>query len=174
MNQFDNNNGEWTLLDESGGVIVSFTSFLDISFSNSGKVLSQPVEEGAFASYHKSKEALDINVNLGFQGTPSDFEYALLTLDKFQKEAATLSVSTPSTLYRNMTLESYSYERSKDSGAGMIAVKLHLVEVREVKTQSTKGGITSPRNPSSASPVNRGRVQALDITPFRNALYGLQ
>jgi hypothetical protein len=151
--------GEWTLLDEGGGTAVAFTSFVDIDYRNEGQALSYPIEEGSFANYNKVDTPLDIRVTLSTQGTDSDFEYILAKLDEYKREAVKLSVSTPSALYESMTLETYSYKRGRDAGAGMLTVELSLIEVREVETQVTTTVITKPKNPTSSGKTNTGKTQ---------------
>lgn len=150
----------WTLLDESGATAVTFTSFINIDYRNEGRALSYPVEQGSFASYNKTQNPLDIRVTLSAQGTNADFEYILLQLDDYQKQAVRLSISTPAALYENMTLESYSYRRGQDNNAGILTVELNLVEVREVETQVKTTVITSPKNATSSGKTNTGRKQA--------------
>lgn len=159
MSQAMNIGGEWTLLDETGATAITFTSFIDIDYRNEGQALSYPVELGGFANYNKTQTPLDIRVTLATQGSDADFEYILFKLDEYQNEAVKLSVSTPSALYENMTLEAYSYKRSRESNAGLLTVELSLVEVREVQTQVTTTVITKPRNPTSAGNTNTGKTQ---------------
>lgn len=162
MNQAMKVNGEWTLLDEGGGTAVTFTSFVDIDLRSEGQALSYPIEEGSFANYNKVDSPFDIRVTLATQGSDSDFEYILNKLDEYKNEAVKLSVSTPSILYESMTLETYSYKRSRDAGAGMLTVELTLVEVREVETQVTTSVITKPKNPTSSGKVNTGKAQTVE------------
>lgn len=151
--------GEWTILDEAGATALTFTSFVDIDFRSQGQALSYPIEEGGFANYNKVTSPLDISVTLATQGSDSDFEYILNKLDEYRQKAVKLAVSTPSALYEGMTLESYSYKRTREAGAGMLAVELSLVEVREVETQATAPVITRPKNPTSADNANTGKTQ---------------
>ena len=159
MSPIPNPAGEWSLLDESGGTAVQFTSFIDIAYNSDGQVLSYPVEEGSFANYNKVESPLSINVSLAAQGTESDFEYIMARLDEYKRKAVKLSVSTPARLYESMTLKSCVYERGADAGAGMLIVKLSLVEVREVGAQALPSLISRPKNPTSASGVKSGKTQ---------------
>lgn len=152
-------NGEWGLLDEKGASVVSFTSFIDISVRNEGQALSYPVEEGSFTNYNKVESPLDISVTLATQGSESDFEFILVKLDEYKREAVTLSVITPALLYRNMTLKSYSYERKQENNAGMLSVQLDLVEVRK-SGQEGSALVSRFKNPSSASPIHTGHASA--------------
>lgn len=149
----------WTLIDEGGGNVVEFTSFIDIDTRNEGQALSYPVEEGGFANYNKVQTPLDLRVTLATQGAEADFESILNRLDEYQAEARKLFVSTPAAFYGPMTLESYSNRRTTQSGAGLLTVELALVEVREVQTQTTTTVITKPKNPTSASTTNTGKTQ---------------
>ncbi|MDR2077041.1 MAG: hypothetical protein LBP61_08975 [Desulfovibrio sp.] len=151
--------GEWTLLDEYGETAVSFTSFLDVDIKNDGQALSYPVELGGFANYNKVESPLEIRVTLAAQGSESDFEYILFQLEDYKREAVKLVVVTPSALHGSMTLESYSYKRGRESGAGLLAVELSLIEVREVETQVTTTVITKPKNPTSAGKTDTGKTQ---------------
>lgn len=163
MSQAVNVGGEWTILDEGGATAVTFTSFVDIDLRNEGQALSYPIEEGSFANYNKVDAPLGIRVTLAVQGTDSDFEYILAKLDEYKREAVKLSVSTPARLYESMTLETYSYKRSREAGAGMLTVELSLVEVREVATQVTPTVITKPKNPTSSGKANTGKTQTTDV-----------
>jgi hypothetical protein len=156
--------GEWTLLDESGGTAVAFTSFVDLDCRSEGQALSYPVELGGFANYNKVESPLNIRVTLAAQGDDSDFDYMLMQLEDYKKQAVKLVVETPSSFYPGMTLETFSYKRARDAGAGMLVVDLSLVEVREVETQVTTTVITRPKNPTSASKADTGKTSALADT----------
>jgi hypothetical protein len=156
-------NIDWTLLDEDGGTAVTFTSFSDIDLRAEGKALSYPIEEGSFANYNKIESPLDIRVTLATQGTDSDFEYILTKLDEYKRGAIKLSVSTPSKFYESMTLETYSYKRTREAGAGLLVVELSLIEVREVETQVSTTVITKPKNPTSAGKVDTGKTQSSSV-----------
>lgn len=144
-------------MDETGRSFVKFTSFISLDVRNEGKALSYPIELGSFANYNKVQSPLDIRVSLAIQGTETEFQDAILRLNKFQKEAEKLYVVTHGKIYENMTLESYSYTRKADRGAYLLIVDLDLVEVREVATQVTTTVISKPRNPTSASKKDEGQ-----------------
>jgi hypothetical protein len=162
---------EWTLINEKAEKVVRFTSFFEIEYRNEGKALSYPVEEGAFANYNKVQKPGGIKVTLGIEGAEADFDEALRSLDFYQKEAERLFVSTPATYYDGYTLESYSYRRTIQSGAGMLIVELTLVEVKEVETRTTTTVISKPKNPTSSGKVNTGRVQTKE--PDQSTLSGM-
>lgn len=166
---------EWTILDEDGQTAVEMTSFLDIELRNEGKALSYPIEKGSFADYNKVQNPLEIRVTLGKQGDASEIEAVKDQLDEYQQEAVKLSVVTPSGMYENMTLESYSYRQTQDSGASMLVAELAFMEVREVETQTkttaSAKAITKPKNPTSANTANTGKTQAGNSGEGKNGEY---
>lgn len=155
---------EWTLLDEGGGAAINFSSFLSISVNSDGQVASYPLEKGSFANYNKVQSPRDVRVSIAVQGSESDYEYVLNRLDTYKEQAIKVSVSTPSRLYDNLTLQSYGTERAANNGASMLVVMLNLVEVREVETQTAPSMITGPQNPTSANKVTGGPVQTIPFT----------
>ncbi len=164
---------QWLILDESGGDAIEFTSFVDIEYTNEGKALTYPVEKGSFASYNKVQNPGAIRVTLGKQGTEFEFDAVLTSLDTYQREAVILSVATPATFYNDYTLESYSYRRTRDSGAGLLIVELRLQEVKEVATQTRTDVITKPKNPSSSGKTNTGKTQTEETSNESLAHIGL-
>lgn len=160
-----NTHGEWMLFDEAGQSALSFTSFIDISFSSDGQVLSYPVEAGGFVNYNKTQNPVTIRITLNTQGTPADFEYIELKLKEYQNEAVKLAVSTPSALYDNLTLKSHSIDRSREH-AGILPVVLTLVEVREVDNNpASKVYNNGKKNPTSNGKKGTGKTQ-----PHENAI----
>ena len=43
----------WTILTESGGKAIDFTSMFTLEVRDDGEAVSTPVEKGSFASYNK-------------------------------------------------------------------------------------------------------------------------
>jgi hypothetical protein len=88
---------------------------------------------------------------------------------------------TPSSEYKNLNIEGYSYRRTDDAGAGMLVVELKLVEIREVEVKKKTTASESPKsegkegkpvekskNPSNDSKVKTGRTQTKE--PKRSVL----
>ena len=153
-------NQEWTIMSEGGGQLVQFTSMIDIDILNEGQALSYPVEEGAFMTYNKVQSPLDIRVTLAKMGLPFEFADILKTLDKYQEEALKLMIVTPSAFFDSMTLQSYGHRHEQRRNANMLTVDLHIVEVREVQSQTTSVEVSSPKNPTSSGAKNAGKKQA--------------
>lgn len=162
----------WTLQDEGGGTAVDFDVFLDMDFAGQNSVAHEPIEQGGFASYNKQDSPKEITVTLASTKMYFNQQPVLEALDKLAQGTQKLSLVTPSSEYKNLNLEGYSYRRTEDAGAGMLVVELKLVEVREVETKKKitasespksegKQGkpIDKPKNPSNASKAKTGRTQ---------------
>ena len=160
----------WTLQDEGGGTAVDFDVFLSMDFAGQNAVAHEPVEQGGFASYNKQDTPKEITVELACTKMYFNQQPVLENIDKLAKGIQKLSLVTPSSEYKNLNLEGYSYRRTEDANAGMLAVELKLVEIREVevkkkttaseipKSQNSKP-IEKSKNPSNESKVKTGRTQ---------------
>lgn len=146
---------QWAILSEDGTSFVAFDSVIDFDIKNESKVLTSPIEKDSFAAYNKVETPLDIYVTLGFQGDMSAQAQALSTLDKYIKETTVVSLVTPTATYLNLTVESYTFKRSSESGMTLLAPEVHLLEVRTVDVQVSR----TPKRGKSASKVNTGQTQ---------------
>lgn len=152
-------------MSEGGGQLVQFTSVISVDVLNEGQALSYPIEEGSFMSYNKVQSPLDIQVTLAKMGLPFEFADILKTLDKYQAEALKLMVVTPSAFFDSMTLESYAHRHDQRRNSNMLTVDLHLIEVKEVQSQTTNVEVSSPKNQTSAGKTNMGKQQAKAPAP---------
>lgn len=173
----------WTLQNEGGGTAVDFDVFLGVDFSGDNQVAHEPIEQGGFASYNKQNTPKEISVELACTKMYFSQQPVLENIDKLASGVQKLSLVTPSSEYKNLNLESYSYRRTEDAGAGMLVVELKLIEVREVETKKKTTASESPKsegkegkpiekakNPSHDSVKKTGRTQTKE--PQRSMLKG--
>lgn len=173
----------WTLQNEGGGTAVDFDVFLGIDFSGDNQVAHEPIEQGGFASYNKQNTPKEISVELACTKMYFSQQPVLENIDKLASGTQKLSLVTPSSEYKNLNLESYSYRRTEDAGAGMLVVELKLIEVREVETKKKTTASEAPKsegkegkpiekakNPSHDSTKKTGRTQTKE--PRRSILRG--
>ena len=150
---------QWLLADTSGKSLITFTSFIDADIRLGGRVVSEAVESGSFASYNKLKEPADISVTLAVSGTSDELQTALNTLIKLKEGTDLFSLVTPEYEYKNLTLESLNFKRSVDEGVDVIYFTLSLLEVEEVtsaySTTSIKYG-QAKNNSGGVSSQNTG------------------
>lgn len=164
------NNPDWLILDANRGVALTFTSFLDIDVTDEGTVLSEIIEKGSFADYNKTDNPLDINLTLAFDGIPSEQEAILEQIKEMKQAVSVLTIVTPAKYYENMTLETFSYRREASSGAYLLVVEFHFVEVREVETQVTRISSGAAKNPSSVDDTNTGKANTSLIYDVTGAI----
>ena len=162
----------WTLQDEGGGTAIDFDVFLSMDFAGQNAVAHEPIEQGGFASYNKQDSPKEITVELASTKMYFNQQPFLEAMDKLASGTQKLSLVTPSSEYKNLNLEGYSYRRTEDAGAGMLAVELKLVEVREIEVKKKTTASESPKsegkqckpiekskNPSNDSKAKTGRTQ---------------
>lgn len=170
----------WTIQAEGGSAAVDFDVFLSVDFSGANTVAHEPVEQGSFADYNKQESPKELTVALACTKMYMSQQPVLETLDKLASGIQKVSLVTPSYEYKNLNLESYSYRRTEDAGAGMLAVELKLVEIREVEVKQKTTASESPKsdgkqgkpiekskNPSNDSKAKTGRTQTQ--TPKKTA-----
>ena len=174
----------WTLQSEGGGTAVEFDVFLDMDFAGANAVAHEPIEQGGFASYNKQDTPKEISVTLACTKLYVAQQPVLEAIDKLAAGTQKLSLITPAAEYKNLNIESYSYARRDDAGAGMLVVELKLVEIREVETKKKTTASQNPKsegkqgkpiekskNPSNDSKAKTGRTQTKQ--PYTSALYKL-
>lgn len=151
---------EWGLYKEDGSGAVTFTSFLSVEISYPGSVVSEPVEEGSFASYNKKADALEISVTLGAHGSEDAIETAVNELNVLRTSLDKLTLTTPAASYDSLTLESFNYSRTAESSAYFLTAELKLIEVREVETEVSTTALPEPecKNPGSAGKKSTGKA----------------
>lgn len=155
----------WTLQNEGGGTAVDFDVFLGIDFSGDNQVAHEPIEQGGFASYNKQNTPKEISVELACTKMYFNQQPVLETLDKLASGVQKLSLVTPSSEYKNLNLESYSYRRTEDAGAGMLVVELKLIEVREVETKKKTTASESPKSEGKeGKPIEKAKEPSHDST----------
>jgi hypothetical protein len=148
---------KWQLADKTGRVVIEAASVLKIDVKADGKVVSEAVESGGFATYNKTEAPLEIAVQLGFEGGNAELGAILDKLRDLKKSVEVFSLVTPLTEFENMTLAGYDFQLTRESGGGgSLYVDLSLVEIRESAVAY------SAMNPSDASTVNGGNVSPSD------------
>jgi len=149
----------WGVYTLAGTEVFDVDSVVDLKITNKATVSDFPVEQGSFASYNKVNvpNAVKVRLAVGGQARIAAFQAALAN----ELGAPNLyNVATPTTVYLNVTLESYDYAQSSESGLNLLVVDLAMKEVREVSPAYTTVKIPHPKNPTSASKSVNGKVQA--------------
>lgn len=168
------NSNEFSLVDsETSLSAFDFDALIQFEVRAEGMVVSSPIEQGSFASYNKVDSPNYIEVQLAKQGTDDVLQAALKTLDELQTTASKINFVTPVAEYENYTLESYDFSMSQRDGLGVLYIRLHLIEIREVTPQYTDSKAISSSNAKNAadsSTTDRGKTQAKDGSSYSSLL----
>lgn len=168
------NSNEFALVDsETSLSAFDFDSIIQFEVRAEGHVVSAPIEQGSFASYNKVDSPNYIEVQLAKQGTDDVLQAALKTLDELQTTASKINFVTPVAEYENYTLESYDFSMSQRDGLGVLYIRLHLIEIREVTPQYTDSksiSSSNAKNAADSSTTDRGKTQAKDGSSYSSLL----
>lgn len=168
------NSNEFSIVDsETSLSAFDFDALLQFEVRAEGMVVSSPIEQGSFASYNKVDSPNYIEVQLAKQGTDDVLQASLKTLDELQTTANKINFVTPVAEYQGYTLESYDFSMSQRDGLGVLYIRLHLIEIREVTPQYTDSKAISSSNAKNAadsSTTDRGKTQAKDGSSYSSLL----
>lgn len=168
------NSNEFSLVDsETSLSAFDFDALIQFEVRAEGMVVSSPIEQGSFASYNKVDSPNYIEVQLAKQGTDDVLQAALKTLDELQTTASKINFVTPVAEYENYTLESYDFSMSQRDGLGVLYIRLHLIEIREVSPQYTDSksiSSSNAKNAADSSTTDRGKTQAKDGSSYSSLL----
>lgn len=170
----DANSNEFALVAPDTGLSVfDFDALIQFEVRAEGMVVSAPVEQGSFAAYNKVDSPNYIEVQLARQGTDDVLQASLKTLDELQTTASKVNFVTPVAEYENYTLESYDFSMSQRDGLGVLYIRLHLIEIREVTPQYTDSksiSSSNAKNAADSSTTDRGKTQAKDGSSYSSLL----
>lgn len=168
------NSNEFSIVDsETSLSAFDFDALIQFEVRAEGKVVSAPIEQGSFASYNKVDSPNSLEVVLAKQGTDDVLQAALKTLDSLQTTASKLNFITPVAEYENYTLESYDFSMNQRDGLGVLYIRLHLIEIREVAPQYTDSksiSSSNAKNAADSSTTDRGKTQAKDGSSYSSLL----
>lgn len=131
----DKNEGYWALwATDFPFMPIPFDTVLSLTYQANGTVLDTPIEENAFESYNKKIDPLQITLNLAFEGNPYWQAAILLELRLMQNLAAKLVLVTPSGVYTDMTLTTFTFKQEEKKGKDLLVIESTLREVMDVSS----------------------------------------
>ena len=153
-------NSAWLLLDSRNQPVCEYEGILSVQVTESADVLSEPLENGQFASYNKVQSPNSINVQLVIGSNPATQKAALTTLTALKKGTDLAALYTPSKIYPNLALVEISQSRSQSEGASLLVVDLTFQEIRSafVGSQTVQW---QPKDPGAGNEVDGGRKSLL-------------
>lgn len=148
--------------------VVVPDSFGEFSYRNQWDVSDFPVQQGAFASYNKVANPFEVTLRLYKGGTKEARKRFLDSIEKIAGDLNKYDILTPERTYLNVNVTRFEVMRRGEKGAYFLSeVDLYFREVREVAATYTNTAATTEnaQNPSAASVLNNGLIQAQPFTP---------
>jgi hypothetical protein len=155
---------QWGIFLDGAPVVVA-DNVLSVEYRQQWALSDYPVEQGAFETYDKVQTPFDARVRFSSGGSPSNRQALLDSIAAIAGDYNFYDVATPEAIYPSCNITHYDYRRTSSNGMGLITVDVWLLEVRITTSQ----GLSSTKDPSSASQVNGGTPQATPATPTQAA-----
>lgn len=151
------------------GADITPDSVLEMSFQAESEATSEPIEKGSFASFYKTNSPETVSLVFSFSADDARQNNALDKIRERKENYDLISILTPTHLYENMTILSYSYNRTNTDGMTMLVLQVDFQQIKQVAVNT---GVAMFKNVTSAKKKNTGKKQATDSevnTPVRRS-----
>lgn len=141
------------------GADISPDSVLEMSFQAESEATSEPIEKGGFASFYKTNSPETVSLVFSFSADDARQNNALDKIRERKENYDLISILTPTHLYENMTIISYSYNRTNTDGMTMLVLQVDFQQIKQVAVNT---GVAEFKNATSAKKKNTGKKQKVD------------
>lgn len=141
------------------GADITPDSVLEMSFQAESEATSEPIEKGGFASFYKTNSPETVSLVFSFSADDARQNTALDKIRERKENYDLISILTPTHLYENMTILSYSYNRTNTDGMTMLVLQVDFQQIKQVAVNT---GVAVFKNVTSASKKNTGKKQKVD------------
>lgn len=141
------------------GADITPDSVLEMSFQAESEATSEPIEKGGFASFYKTNSPETVSLVFSFSADDARQNNALDKIRERKENYDLISILTPTHLYENMTIISYSYNRTNTDGMTMLVLQVDFQQIKQVAVDT---GVAEFKNVTSAKKKNTGKKQAVD------------
>ena len=141
------------------GADITPDSVLEMSFQAESEATSEPIEKGGFASFYKTNSPETVSLVFSFSADDARQNNALDKIRERKENYDLISILTPTHLYENMTILSYSYNRTNTDGMTMLVLQVDFQQIKQVAVNT---GVAVFKNATSAKKKNTGKKQAVD------------
>ena len=141
------------------GADITPDSVLEMSFQAESEATSEPIEKGGFASFYKTNSPETVSLVFSFSADDAKQNTALDKIRERKENYDLISILTPTHLYENMTIVSYSYNRTNTDGMTMLVLQVDFQQIKQVAVNT---GVAEFKNVTSAKKKNTGKKQAVD------------
>ena len=141
------------------GADITPDSVLEMSFQSESEATSEPIEKGGFASFYKTNSPETVSLVFSFSSDDAKQNNVLDKIKERKENYDLISILTPTHLYENMTILSYSYNRTNTDGMTMLVLQVDFQQIKQVAVNT---GVAQYKNVTSASKKNTGKKQKVD------------
>jgi hypothetical protein len=141
------------------GADITPDSVLEMSFQAESEATSEPIEKGGFASFYKTNSPETVSLVFSFSADDARQNTALDKIRERKENYDLISILTPTHLYENMTIISYSYNRTNTDGMTMLVLQVDFQQIKQVAVNT---GVAVFKNATSAKKKNTGKKQKVD------------
>lgn len=141
------------------GADITPDSVLEMSFQAESEATSEPIEKGGFASFYKTNSPETVSLVFSFSADDARQNNALDKIRERKENYDLISILTPTHLYENMTILSYSYNRTNTDGMTMLVLQVDFQQIKQVAVNTS---VAEFKNVTSAKKKNTGKKQAID------------
>ena len=141
------------------GADITPDSVLEMSFQSESEATSEPIEKGGFASFYKTNSPETVSLVFSFSSDDAKQNNALDKIKERKENYDLISILTPTHLYENMTILSYSYNRTNTDGMTMLVLQVDFQQIKQVAINT---GVAVYKNATSGNKKNTGKKQAID------------
>ena len=141
------------------GADITPDSVLEMSFQAESEATSEPIEKGGFASFYKTNSPETVSLVFSFSADDARQNNALDKIRERKENYDLISILTPTHLYENMTILSYSYNRTNTDGMTMLVLQVDFQQIKQVAVNT---GVAEFKNATSAKKKNTGKKQKVD------------
>lgn len=149
-------NQTWAIVDDSSNPICNYTAVISLDAKESASIPTEPIEGGKLAAFNKVPAPSEVAVSLAFDGDYSNQQDAIERIEELRTGLETVSILSPSRVWRNMALQDYTYSRAAGSGGHLLQMDLTFIEIVSVSLQSQTVAYT-PKNATSANKKATGK-----------------
>ena len=142
------------------GADITPDSVLEMSFQSESEATSEPIEKGGFASFYKTNSPETVSLVFSFSADDARQNTALDKIRERKENYDLISILTPTHLYENMTILSYSYNRTNTDGMTMLVLQVDFQQIKQVAVNT--GVVAVFKNVTSAKKKNTGKKQKVD------------
>ena len=141
------------------GADITPDSVLEMSFQSESEATSEPIEKGGFASFYKTNSPETVSLVFSFSSDDAKQNNALDKIKERKENYDLISILTPTHLYENMTILSYSYNRTNTDGMTMLVLQVDFQQIKQVAVNTD---VAVYKNATSGNKKNTGKKQAID------------